>query len=98
VAHLIRTDGIVIRVAPANGKVFTLEELQGFVGGYIEAVPMHHLGEGVWMVCNEQGKLIELAHNPAASSLAQLPVNGDVLFARFAELEEEYQPENDKEQ
>ena len=32
------SDGI--KVFPANGKEFTLDELQGYVGGLIEPVPL----------------------------------------------------------
>lgn len=37
-AYLIKTDGTVTEVHPANGTNFSLEELQKFVGGHIELV------------------------------------------------------------
>ena len=50
---LLLPDGTIRAVKPANGSRFELPELQGFVGGHIEAVP---LGER-WMIVNEEGKL-----------------------------------------
>ena len=38
----------------------TLESLQGIVGGYIETVTM---GNGVVMICNEEGRNIGLPYN-----------------------------------
>ena len=37
-AILIEATGRVQGVFPANGTDFSLEELQGFVGGYIEII------------------------------------------------------------
>ena len=48
-------------IAPRDGRHYTLEELQGFVGGYIELVYSKD-GERV-MVVNEEGKLQGLAPN-----------------------------------
>ena len=50
-------------VAPANGKKFTLKELQKFVGGYIELVPC---ADRV-AYCNEEGRLNGLPPNALAS-------------------------------
>ena len=52
-AILFETTGRVQGVFPANGTDFSLEELQGFVGGYIEIV---NITENVIMVVNEEGK------------------------------------------
>lgn len=73
-------------VAPANGKAFTLEEMQGFVGGYIEALPLRD-GRVMWL--NEEGKLIGLPYNAVADLMAhQLSgiamwddIRGNVLIA-----------------
>jgi hypothetical protein len=51
---LYRTDGTIIPVAPANGVRWTLEELQGLVGGYIETVSTI---DGRIMIVNEHGKI-----------------------------------------
>lgn len=52
-AKIYKQSGRVARVSPSNGTDFTLRELQGIVGGYIELV---HLGNGNVMVINEEAK------------------------------------------
>lgn len=52
-AKIYKESGRVARVFPQNGTDFTLRELQGIVGGYIELV---HLGNGNVMVINEEAK------------------------------------------
>lgn len=52
-AILFEANGRVQGVFPANGTDFSLEELQGFVGGYIEIIDVT---EKVIMVVNEDGK------------------------------------------
>ena len=81
-ATLIKTDGTQQEVHPVNGKRFSLEELQGFVGGLVELLD---LGEGVMWI-NEEGKLIDLPFNRTATRLARpylFPwddgIRGDVL-------------------
>ena len=66
-ATLMRVNGSTEEVHPKKGKVFTLEELQGFVGGYIERVP---LGNDRYMWLNEEGKLHDLPLNERATVLA----------------------------
>lgn len=51
-------------VKPANGKTFTLRELQGFVGGYIEIVSLE---SGGCLVINELGKINSMQPNLFAS-------------------------------
>lgn len=53
---------------PKNGKVFTLEELQDIVGGYIEIL---YFKDGRMMVLNEEGKLKELRINLEATRIAR---------------------------
>lgn len=65
-AQLLRADGTTQEIKPTKGKMFTLEELQTFVGGYIEAV---HLGKKIMMV-NEEGKLQHLPPNKQATNIA----------------------------
>ena len=65
-ATLIGTDGRTYQVRPSNGVHFTLEELQGFVGGYIEVV---RTLDGQFMVINELGKLEGLELNIPATRL-----------------------------
>lgn len=83
---LIKSSGEMEWRFPKNGKAFTLEELQGFVGGYIELVRM----EGqIDMFLNEEGLLQELPYNPIASVLAsqgtghQMNIVGDVIMGAF---------------
>jgi len=63
-------------VLPANGRTFTLTELQTFVGGYIEYV---RLASGHVLVINEEGKLLRLALNPEATVLAAPRIAPDVI-------------------
>ncbi len=81
-ATLIKTDGTQVEVHPANGKRFTLDELQGFVGGLVEMID---LSEGIMWV-NEEGKLDDLPMNTKATNIARPylfwfddGVRGDVL-------------------
>lgn len=66
-AILIKTDGRMQGVRPANGGDFSLEELQGFVEGCIEIID---LTPNVIMVVNEEGKGV-LEANPAATVIAK---------------------------
>lgn len=52
---LYRTDGTIVPIAP-SGVRWTLEELQGLVGGYIETVSTI---DGRIMIINEHGKIVE---------------------------------------
>lgn len=80
-------------VFPQNGKVFTLEELQKFVGGYIEAL---HLQDGQIMFLNEDGKSMGLPYNLIADQLAHDltgiadwdRIVGDVIITTLAECNE----------
>lgn len=71
---VITTDGLHRNVEPSNGTDFSLEELNGFVGGYIEIV---HLSKTQVMVVNEEGKLIGLTPNPYATLLVQIAGHRD---------------------
>jgi len=77
-----------IAVEPKNGKDFKLDELQKFVGGYIEIV---QLNRDMIMVCNEEGKLMGLPFNPTASILLMTArrndyIAGDVLVCKSSEV------------
>lgn len=41
----------------------TLEAMQEFVGGNIECLPLYDLGSEFILVCNDEGKLLELPPN-----------------------------------
>ena len=89
-AQLNKANGETSKVLPGNGKVFTLQELQSFVGGYIE---FRHI-DGEIMVMNEEGKLMGLPNNNEATNvLMELKaiasddyVVGDVLICNLREV------------
>lgn len=64
-AKWIKINGI-LDVEPKNGKDFSLEELQQYVGGYIQIVD---LGKEC-LVINEEGKLHNLPINITATNIA----------------------------
>lgn len=84
-ARLIKADGTESEVLPKNPKEgFSLEELQGFVGGYIEVAIV--VGDSM-MICNEDGKRLMLPVNIAASAIhGRDVVVGDVLIASESEV------------
>lgn len=51
-------------VNPANGDKFTLEELQGYVDGFIERIDLQN---GKAMYINEDGKALRLPYNATAT-------------------------------
>lgn len=62
-------DGIVcacdtVEVQPKNGTDFQLEELQDYIGGYIEIV---YFKDGRMLVVDEEGKLKGLPFNVGAT-------------------------------
>jgi hypothetical protein len=76
-AELIKSSGEITPIAPKNGKSFDLQELQGYVGGYIELV---RLSDGKVMVVNEEGKLHGLPVNQMASAIyLRDSIVGDVV-------------------
>jgi len=86
-ATLIKTDGTEEGVTPADGKEFTLEELQGYVGGYIE---MLTLPDGALMLFNEDGLRLELEPNKQASDIAApYDVVGPALRLMSSEMDGE---------
>lgn len=62
---IIMADGLQKKLDPANGKDFSLEELNEIVDGYIEIL---HIGDKL-LVCNEEGKLQNLQYNATATRL-----------------------------
>jgi len=87
---LLRVDGTTAPYPPAGGKLFTLQELQRAVGGYIEIV---HLPGGFLLVVNEEGRLHGLPHNARASALAVglvvggEDIRGDALLCRVGRID-----------
>lgn len=79
----LKTDGTQEWVKPTDGKKFTLKELQNFVGGLIQFVP---LPSGATLVCNDEGKLEGLEPNKLATEmwkreypLEKYPIGNDSL-------------------
>ena len=76
-AAIIKTDGTISEAIPTNGNQFTLKEMQGIVGGYIETVfhaekdrpEPHDSLPARYMVCNEEGKLNNLPINKQMSEI-----------------------------
>lgn len=66
-AILITTDGQVVRVTPRNGRDYKCEELQKFVDGYFETVPLEKTDK--IMVVNEEGKLLGMEYNHLATEM-----------------------------
>lgn len=60
-ATLYKVSGEVITVSPANGYRFTLEELQDYIGGYINIIRY----SGICIVCDEDGYPRQLEVNKA---------------------------------
>ena len=89
-AVLIKADGQQQKVEPKNSKRFELEELQGYVNGYIEAI---FLDDDTAMVVNEEGKLLGLPYNQLASIKFlqekgyHEPIVGDVLVCKRSQIE-----------
>ena len=80
-----------IKVSPANGKEFTLGELQAYVGGLIEPVSLRRDIKGTetnWreMYVNEEGLLYNLKVNPTASILAGKTIVGDAIVVTMDEV------------
>ena len=75
-ATFITVEEGVTEVQPENGTDFTLEELQKFVGGYIQVV---RLEGSQRMVVNEEGLIIPLLFNKLATELAGQFSVGNVL-------------------
>lgn len=77
----ITSDGIETQVTPHDGKKFSLEELQKFVGGMIELTRTNKPVRDMWV--NEEGKLDGLPINRKATALYQYglqdPICGNVL-------------------
>ena len=83
-ATLIKSDGTIIEVEPKNDTDFNLEELQQYVGGYIELLTLINFR---YMVVNEEGKLNGLPLNAKASAIYRFDtIVGDVLICKVEEI------------
>lgn len=78
---IIRADGpSEIRLTPEK---LTLDELQEIVGGHIEIVYVRHLGHRREMIVNDEGHLVGLPLNRAASAIYCGPIAGDVALLHY---------------
>lgn len=81
-AVIIKPNGTKEYTEPSNGSVFSLEELQKVVGGYIQLVSITAGGHsGKLMVVNEEG-LIRPSPilNEEASKIAGQQIVGSVII------------------
>lgn len=67
-----------MEVTPRHGTRFTLEEVQGYVGGYAQIVARGPAGEV--MYADADGRVKGLPRNNQASSIAQKEIVGTVLI------------------
>lgn len=88
---LIEANGKKKTVIPKEGAHYTLEELQGYVGGYVERIDMFN---GSAMYVDEDGRSKNLPCNTFATKvlakLGALPCNyirGNALIVRNEEEE-----------
>lgn len=90
-AQLIKANGETKEVKPANGKTFSLKELQTFVGGYIER---YTVGGKVFN-WNEEGLMMQLPKNDKATQILFKEcggnnnvqyIIGDVLICEASEV------------
>jgi len=72
-------------VFPANGKRFTLEELQGLVGGPIELI-RSIADPNFFVVCNEEGLIHDLILNMVASRMTGRDICGSAVVVHEDEL------------
>ena len=81
-AYLLKVDGTIEQM----GWNPSLEELQAAVGGYIEMVRTNNVG---YLYCNEEGKLLGLPVNMAATTMIEHDdvIRGDVVVMEEGEEE-----------
>tara|TARA_R110000751_G_scaffold4223_2_gene20250 strand:- start:1717 stop:2001 length:285 start_codon:yes stop_codon:yes gene_type:complete len=75
---LIMADGRQEFVCPKKNGEFGLKEVQGYVGGYVEAVYTDI--PGMVLLVNEEGLLHGMRNNRVASIMAGRSIVGDALF------------------
>ncbi len=83
---LITAEGEEKVVTPEHGEVFTLEELQTLVGGFIEVVPQWVHPDKVYL-CDEEGLLKSKEINFSVTEVIDYPVVGDILIISHEEWE-----------
>lgn len=91
---IIKTDGSKHVITPKNGDKFELEELQEYVGGYIQVIRLNNK-HNQCIVVNENGKLYNLQHNTEASIIAHSEkaifdtdfIVGDAVIVNYEQLD-----------
>ena len=91
---IVKTDGSKHFITPKNGKKFELEELQEYVGGYIQVIRLNNK-HNQCMVVNENGKLYNLKYNEEASIIAHSEkaifdtdfIVGDAVIVNYEQLD-----------
>lgn len=82
-AILIPVDGGNREVAPADPPNFSLKELReyvgGSIGGFIEMVSVPN-DDRLFLIVNEEGRLIGLPRNESASQIAGREIVGDAVL------------------
>lgn len=91
-ALVFGTDGTVRAVKPKD-KYFTLKELQGLVGGLIELYPKR-IHEH-YIVCNEEGLILDLEVNNVFRNYSGITLVGDVLVCPEKIFEEQEDEDNE---
>lgn len=81
---VMHDDTDIKKVHPKQPPHFTLEELQGVVGGYIEIVRLPHNN---FMVVDEEGNLKGKPLNITASKIVGQPIVGDVIVCGASMVE-----------
>lgn len=78
-ATLYTTDSKMKEVRPKNRKTFSVSEMQYYVHGYFEIIP---LGDGCVMIINEEGKIKNLPLNETATAIIKTyypAMKGEIL-------------------
>jgi hypothetical protein len=90
IGTLYRVNGEVLTVHPANGRKFSLAELQAYVGGHIELVPGTSRSGHPAAWCNDEGRLKQLRVNREATRVFMHGVWGsDVLVGDVIQVRKE---------
>jgi len=84
-AELIKATGERSEIHPERGRKFKLEELQRYVGGYIERVQVEIDKKRLDMIVDEEGRLKNKPFNEDASEIANRVIVGDVVIAKKGE-------------
>ena len=82
-SKLYKTDGTIEDFNPANGKEFTLDEMQKAVGGYIELV---YLPDNKILVVDEEGMIKQKLFNKKISEMIMKPIVGNVILCKRSQI------------